>query len=261
MSGPIILYDLPSRTGTCWSLNPWKSPPHQPLHNTIVRTNARAARAALNFKVLPYNTQWTEYPDLEPKFKSFSIPPNPAGSLAAYSSPAVRMPDGTYIMDSRAIADALEKLQPEPSLHLDSQYVEKVQELVLELWDALRPIAMPRIPTTVLPPASAEYFERTRAVRFGMTLTELGQSDQAGSQAWENAQQGIVAMKAVLEEHKGPFVLGKEASYADLIWGGFWHMMSRVSRDGDLTKCFSEQGGDVFDRHFDACKQWYEKDK
>ncbi|OQN96732.1 hypothetical protein B0A48_17156 [Cryoendolithus antarcticus] len=242
MSGPIILYDLPSRTGTCWSLNPWKT------------------RAALNFKALPYTTEWTEYPDLEPKFKSFSIPPNPAGSLAAYSSPAVRMPDGTYIMDSRAIADALEKLHPEPSLHLESECVEKVQKLVLELWDALRPIAMPRIPTTVLSPASAEYFERTRAVRFGMTLTELGKSDQAGPKAWENARSGIAAMKAVLEEHKGPYVLGKEASYGDLIWAGFWHMMSRLSEDRDLIEGFRKQGGDVFDRHFDACKQWYEKD-
>ncbi|KAK6435027.1 hypothetical protein LTR95_008788 [Oleoguttula sp. CCFEE 5521] len=242
MSSPIVLYDLPSKTGTCWSLNPWKT------------------RAALNFKLLPYTTEWTEYPDLEPKFRSFDIASNPAGSPAAYSSPAVRMPDGTYIMESRAIADALEKLQPQPSLQLDSEFVDKVQKLVLELWDALRPIAMPRIPETVLPPASAEYFERTRAVRFGMTLTELGKSDLAGDRAWENARQGIAGMKAVLEEHEGPYALGKEASYADLIWAGFWHMTRRVSEDGDLIEGFRKQGGDVFDRHFEACKQWYEKD-
>lgn len=39
MSNEIILYDLPSKAGTCWSLNPWKGKEvdHQDTKDTIER--------------------------------------------------------------------------------------------------------------------------------------------------------------------------------------------------------------------------------
>jgi hypothetical protein len=52
MSSQTILYDLPSKQGTAWSLNPWKT------------------RLILNFKGIDYKTEWVEFPDVEPKMKS-----------------------------------------------------------------------------------------------------------------------------------------------------------------------------------------------
>lgn len=80
-SSEIILYDIPTKDKhpRCWSLNPWK------------------ARMALNYKKLPYTTEWVEYPDIAPKFKQLGIPPNERDPKFQYSCPAARMPDGQYV--------------------------------------------------------------------------------------------------------------------------------------------------------------------
>ena len=69
----IILYDLPSKDPCkSWSLNPWKT------------------RLVLNYKGLPYKTEWTEYPDLASKFSSLGVPKNTAEGVPPYTSPCVR---------------------------------------------------------------------------------------------------------------------------------------------------------------------------
>lgn len=67
MASQTILYDLPSKRGTSWSLNPWKSK-HNLNESRAVLT--RAARLILNFKGIDYKTEWVEFPDVEPKMKS-----------------------------------------------------------------------------------------------------------------------------------------------------------------------------------------------
>jgi hypothetical protein len=67
MSSQTILYDLPSKQGTAWSLNPWKSK-HSLNPSRAVLTEA--ARLILNFKGIDYKTEWVEFPDIEPKMKS-----------------------------------------------------------------------------------------------------------------------------------------------------------------------------------------------
>lgn len=194
------------------------------------------------------------------KFKSFGLPPTADNSPSGYSIPAVRMPDGSYIMDSRNIADALETLQPEPSLRLDSGYVERTQEAVLATQKALAPNVMPRIPERLLNPRSAEYFRATRAKRFGMPLEELARSPMAGEKAWENAKPSIDELIAILHEHEdGPFVLGKTPSYADLILAGFWSFAKNLDQDGDLFEKGMGIDGAIRE-HWEACRGYLERD-
>lgn len=48
-----VLYDLPNPgRNSCWSVNTWKT------------------RAALNFKGIPYKTEWVEFPDIAPLLQS-----------------------------------------------------------------------------------------------------------------------------------------------------------------------------------------------
>jgi hypothetical protein len=69
-SDQIILYDLPSKPPCqSWSLNPWKST-RQNHHPFYAYTDTTLARLLLNYKGIPYKTEWIEYPDVEPKFKS-----------------------------------------------------------------------------------------------------------------------------------------------------------------------------------------------
>jgi glutathione S-transferase len=227
--------------------------------NSQLANNYIQARAALNFKKIPYKTSWVEYPDMASQFKSYGLAPTAEKSPSGYSCPMVRFPDGSYIMDSRKIADALEELQPEPSLKLDSGYVERVQKAVLDIGAALTPIMIPRVPEMLLTPASAEYFFRTRKERFGMSLPELAASEKAGEAAWEKAAPAVKELVGILKEHEGgPFVLGSEASYADLIVAGYWAMAKRLDQ-GDV---FGRAMGldDVFPKHWEACQKFLERD-
>ncbi|KAK5111779.1 hypothetical protein LTR62_004699 [Meristemomyces frigidus] len=98
-SHPIIYYDIaskqPSRT---FAPNPWK------------------IRLALNYKGLPYKTQWTNMPDIHSLREGLGIPANRT------------LPDGTPYHTLPAIQDsATGKLEGDSfaiALYLDSQYPE-----------------------------------------------------------------------------------------------------------------------------------------
>ena len=51
MNEEFVLFDIPGKDGLAWSPNVWK------------------VRAVLNYKKLPYKTEWIEFPDIEPKLK------------------------------------------------------------------------------------------------------------------------------------------------------------------------------------------------
>lgn len=194
------------------------------------------------------------------KFKAFGLAPTADRSPSGYSSPMVRLPDGTYVMDSRNIADALEILKPEPSLLLDSGYVERTQKAVLDVGGALAPICIPRVPELLLNPSSAEYFQRTRKDRFGMTLSELAKSDRAGEAAWEKAEPGIQELIKILHEHEeGPYVLGKTPSYADLILAGFWAFAKKLDQEGDVFGR-GMKVDEAIPRHWEACQGFLARD-
>ena len=162
-------------------------------------------------------------------------------------------------MDSLRIAEALEKLQPEPSLHLDNGYIDRVQPVILDMQKSLGAIAMPRVPVKVLRPASQEYFSTTRAKRFGMPLPDLAKSDKAGENAWKAAEPHMAKLKAILHEHEdGPYVMGETVSFADFIIAGWWRF-AQILDENDLF----DRGlkyDESFGKHYEACKQWLEKD-
>lgn len=222
-------------------------------------TNTFIARLVLNFKGLDYKTEWVEYPDVAPKFKELGIPPNPKdlNPNFEYSIPAVKI-NGEYIMDSLAIAKKIEEIQPEPSLHIDSEYTKRTQDAVLQLLGSLAPIAMPRVPPMLLNPPSAQYFEETRAKRFGMPLAEFAKSDKAKN-AWENAQPALEEIKAILNDHKDwPNVLGDKFSFADFILAGLWRFVELLDKDGDLYGKIMKFDT-TFEKHYYTCKRFMDK--
>ena len=199
----------------------------------------------LNYKSIPYKTHWLEYPDIEPHFKSLSIPPNQEGT--PYTIPAITLPDGTHVMDSQTIALALEKRYPNKSVHLDSPYVDKVGKLIPGIMGTLTGVCMPLVPRTILNPRSAKYFEETRAVKFGMPLSQL-EKEKGGESAWEEAKPVIQEAGKLLKENDGPFFLGKEVSYADCMILGILQFAKQL-------------GGGIFEKMVDiepALAQMYE---
>jgi glutathione S-transferase len=141
--------------------------------------------------------------------------------MIPYTIPTVRLLSNTYVMDSRAIATALESAHPSPSLHLDSAALTAVEELMPKILLSLRGIWMPPIPSRLLNEGSVETFERVRKERLGMSLKELEQKE-GGEQAWENAREGIKALGDILKkDESGPFVLGKTREYLLFLFGTF----------------------------------------
>lgn len=205
----IILFDLASKDGNrCWSLNPWK------------------ARFVLNFKGLDYQTEFVEYPDLKPR-----LAPHFDTPLDAYTSPTIRYTDGRYIMDSKVIAQTIDKDHPEPPLHLDSPYLTKLEEILPNLMPALSGNYVPFIPKRLLNDASLPHWYSTREAKFGMKLDELERS-QGGEPGWSKAEPLLRQVTDALKENPyGPFFAGKTVSYADFVWAGFLIFWRRIGDD------------------------------
>ena len=165
----------------------------------------------LNYKSIPYKTQWIEYPSLAPTFNALGIPPNTSGGTP-YTSPAVRIGSDQYVMDSRPIATELETLYPTPPLHLDSPILSQVEKILPAAHEALRGVWMPQVPRNLLNPISAEYFERTREERFGMPLSQL-EREKGGDEAWVKAAPVLEEVGGLLRKNGGPFFLGEEGEF------------------------------------------------
>lgn len=216
------------------------------------------ARIVLNYKNIPYRTQWIEYPDIAPTFALYGIPPNPASTKElAYTVPVVKFPNGDYLMQSYAIAQKLEELWPEPSLHLDSDSYDKAVAALSKIGSALAPETRPWVPRNILNPASVEYFERTRSAQFGMSLVDLLKSDKAGENAWAAAEPGLQALKALLTENSsGPYIDGDHVSYGDLVLASNYAFMEMLHEN--LIKRLLGYDESI-QRHYDACKKWLER--
>ncbi|KAF2726334.1 hypothetical protein K431DRAFT_214246 [Polychaeton citri CBS 116435] len=238
----LVFYDLPSsKPCATWSLNTWK------------------IRMILNYKAIPYKTEWLEALDIEPKFKKLGIKPH-VGYWKNYTVPAVLLPDGTAIMDSMPIAEKLETLYPEPSLHLDTGVPQKIQEVAVDtLAPWLLPIFIPLTPHLLSSNTSREHFEQERARIFGMSMQDFAK-EKGGEAGWEAAQPVLKKFAEELNRHKvdeGPFVLGSEVSYADFIAAGMFEWMRKI--DAKYYGMFMEIDSSLKRLH-EACKPWMERD-
>jgi hypothetical protein len=125
-----------------------------------------------------------------------------------YSIPAVRFPDNTYIMDSKAIALRLEKDYPSPSMHMDSSILPEVERIIPGINAALRGVWCPKVPPKLLNEPSREYFVRTREERFGIKFANMAETT-GGEEAWMEALPAIKALGEILKKNGGPFVDGE----------------------------------------------------
>ncbi|KAK4541562.1 hypothetical protein LTR36_007859 [Oleoguttula mirabilis] len=239
----LILYDL-ARRGHCtsWSFNPWKT------------------RLVLNYKSIPYRTEWLDHQTIAPTLTGLGVPPNTSSQGGSeYTVPTVRFKDGTYLRDSAAIAEKLEAMFPDQPLLFDPETQLKAEQAIGKVAGPLVPVFVPRIAQDVITETSVPSFREPRLKVFGMTLEEL-ESVRGGEQAWKAAETGTQELKAVLTEHKrseGPFILGSEVSYADFIVVAFFESLRRIGSDvGERVLGFDES----FRRLHEACGEWMEKD-
>ncbi|PMB64083.1 hypothetical protein BM221_009874 [Beauveria bassiana] len=211
MSEKIVLFDLPSKEPcVAWSLNPWKT------------------RLLLNYKGLDYETKWVEYPDIKPTLQPHV---EPGESRWPYTIPAIKFPDGIWSQDSRKIADLIEKRYPEPSVHLDSPYQSRIEEVVPRAFVPLMGIGLNQIPRRLLNPPSVEYWIKDRTEFVGSDLAEH-EAKRGGETAFAAAAPALKEITAMLKENPdGPFFSGKEVVYADFVWIAALYFLKRIGDD------------------------------
>ncbi|KAF8997753.1 hypothetical protein BDQ17DRAFT_1400984 [Cyathus striatus] len=205
----ITFYDAPANIpNKCGSLSTWKT------------------RYCLNYKVLPYQTKWIEYTEIEPLFKELGIPPTgtkPDGS-PYYTIPAIYDDaTGAKVADSMKIAAYLDKTYPSEKQVLIPPGTEVLhyafRDAVFGILSSLWPLYVPHIPGK-LNPASREYFKRTRARLFKVDNLEdmRPKGDEAFQESLKKLEDGLGRIYGwIYSVGDEPFIGGNSPIFADFI--------------------------------------------
>ncbi|KAF4617477.1 hypothetical protein D9613_006282 [Agrocybe pediades] len=203
----IIFYDIPSDRVGAWSPNTWKT------------------RFCLNFKGIPYKTEWVEYPDIAELSKKLGFKPTgktPWDGTDYYSLPAIHDPStGAYISDSWEIAEYLEKQYPDtPTLFpngtkgLQAAIADGYHVALGSLWAFILPAT-----NEILNSKSQGYFSRTRQLAFKVEkIQDLVPKGEKAVEEWGKLQSSLdkVDRWYAKTDDKGPFILGETISWSDL---------------------------------------------
>lgn len=261
----IAFYDIamkPPVEKNCCSPNPWK------------------ARQALNFKGLPYSTTWVPLPEVSKVRSSLKIPAcrKFADGSDFNTLPIIEDPTtNAQVGDSFDIAVYLQKTYPDsgagdlfPPQTLDYTFTP----------DLAIPVPLSEIPESGFPeyakfnvyvdaafsahvrlgidtfpfdPATAEISKAEFVRRVGATRWEdfslVGEEREQTKESFKKTLAGLG--KLFLKDTSGPFILGKRATYADLIVGGWLRMIHVTFPKNDWEDVRSWHDG-LFGKLFDA---------
>ncbi|QPG99653.1 hypothetical protein C2857_002270 [Epichloe festucae Fl1] len=275
-STPIIFYDIAQRppvTETCCAVNPWKT------------------RLALNFKAVTYTTTWVKMPDISGVRASLNVPAcrKFADGTDFNTLPIIHDPaTGSLIGDSFDIAAYLQRTYPAsgaghlfpplpPPQKLDYAVGRDMQLLIplsevrasSELADYARfnsnvdaaftahvGVMVHGLP---LDPATADVTKAEFVRRAGVSSWEdfemVGEAREKMMQSLRNMLGDLAAL--FRRDASGPFLLGQQATYADLIVGG-WLRMMRATLPASEWQEVRAWHGAVFGRLHDALDKYAE---
>ena len=174
----------------------------------------------MNYKGIPYRTQWTEFPDIEPLSKSFGIKPTgkkPDGT-PYYTLPAIHDPStNTFLADSFLIAEYLEETYPTPSIfpHGTRSLQHAFQFSFQQTFAHTRPVILPCI-LPVLSQRSEEYYSRTKEIILGRPLT-VPVVGVEKAEIWAKFRDNMSKIDECFAktDTKGPFIMGDTISWVD----------------------------------------------
>lgn len=239
----------------------------------------------MNYKKLPYTTNWVAFPDIGATLSAVGAPPTRADD-PKYSVPAIidAIADPPVVLsDSTVIADYLEKTYPEPSIYPHGREAQmKWLDAIMD--DVIMRMAFMVIPTTpkILPEADAEYFISTRKLIFGMlayirrivqptadsvTFEGLDVKDMMATspkeeaERWQALEEGLGRLSALTDEieHGDKWLFGtsKGPGYADFVLATTLNWFRWVGPEGGWERIRNTNGG-KWARHLDHVKEYME---
>ena len=178
---------------------------------------------ALNFKGIPYKTEWVEYPDIEALAKKIGAESTTKKTDGRdhYTLPIIHDPStGAVIADSFAIALYLDKTYPNTPLLFPpntksltsiassaiGRYIsgDFYTIVVLDTWKNLNE-------------ASQRYFRQTRESDFGLKLEDFVPAGPVGEAKWNAAERGFDQFNTWITVGGTEFITGDQIAYADII--------------------------------------------
>ncbi|KAK2461091.1 hypothetical protein APHAL10511_006870 [Amanita phalloides] len=210
----ILFYDIASKVGA-----------HNP--------NAWKARFTLNYKGIPYKTQWTQYVDIEKVSREKGIPPSdaphPETGGIFYTLPAIfDESTGVGVSDSHKIAEYLDKNYPDtpkviiPGTEaLQIAFTKSFMPHLSAMWQFVLPANIEALDHQ----ESKEYFYKTRSSRFGADIKTMNPTGAAREEAFNDLKDGLDKIDQLLLKSKGPYVMGETVSFADFAVGGWLKWM------------------------------------
>lgn len=217
MANEIVLLDIPSEKAGPISSNTWK------------------VRYALNYKGLPFRTEWVEMPDIAAACKKFGVPPTNPHPGSEYTVPAIYDPStGKSVAESLDIALYLDATYPDrPRLILpgtigfqcvftDAFYMKVYQSLLQ--WIVIRALDTWNAPTSA-------YLRRQHESMV------LGATTEQSAKGWEETKKGLNWLAECLKENEkmgqtGPFVMGDVPCFADFVVAGGFTLLGKVYKEG-----------------------------
>lgn len=249
MAPPIItLYDVPSTIPQPWAPNIWR------------------IRFILNYKRLPYRTQWVEFSDVESVLRNIGAAPTSMrrDGMPVYTLPVIvdaTRPGANPVVLSNAnqIAEYLEvtyparPIFPEGSRALQSLFVHYLHEIFVK---PLLPILVPLTHQT-LPERTQAHF---RGGAGPATPPPAQFTPQQREHAWRAVKDQFDFLASLLDKNAPPdgngiVVMGRDVSYADFALCSVLIWVERVSPHDGWAR-IRQWNGERWVRLFASCQQY-----
>ncbi|KAI8966318.1 hypothetical protein F5Y11DRAFT_354465 [Daldinia sp. FL1419] len=252
--------------------------------NPPAAVNPWKARLALNFKAIPHKTIWVPIPEIEKVRRGLNVPAcrKLADGKDFFTLPVLVDPNtNSKIGDSFDIAVYLQKTYPDSGAGdlFPPQVIDYTFDQDLPPWAP--PLSKPREDEYVEYAKFNMHIDRAFSAHVGlmgsgMSLDSQASKDalvrRAGVKSWddfvikgearEKMKESLRIMlgdlaKLFSKDTSGPFILGKQASYADLIVGGWVYMSHGTLPESEWQEFRSWHDG-TFGKLYDALQKYSE---
>ncbi|EJD07729.1 uncharacterized protein FOMMEDRAFT_72472 [Fomitiporia mediterranea MF3/22] len=190
--------------------------------------NTFKTRLALNYKGIPYKTEWVEFPDIEAVVKRLGGTPTSkkADGSDYYTLPMIHdSTTGKVVTDSIAIAEYLDATYPDKPLLFPpgtKAATATLNHVFMQSLNPISPIMIYEVYGTLNQPSQV-YWRTTREAAIGKKLEEFAPPGPDRDEMWKQCKEGLDTLAGFYDRNgEGKrFFFADTFSFADTIVIGF----------------------------------------